>query len=150
MSGVQPIAGFDETGAEPLYYVGLIHTVSGGISESTSIGTALLNLQFSQFYAGREFRIYGIEETTSITSGLGTYASLASEQPLTDAYASFTVDSAGEASVDLTSVVQELVNLSGWSTSSPFQFWIGDSTGTPATGIDALLEIDFASYLTVE
>ena len=47
---------------------------------------------------------------------------------------------------DVTSIIEELQGVSGWGTSSPFQFIIED-TGAAATGLDTRLQIDGRSSI---
>lgn len=137
IANVFPIVGFDDSVTDQITYVGLLHTEAAGVAGAATIDSASMTLQFGQFKAGRDIRIYGIEEASSITSGLTDYASLASGQTLTTAFVDITLDGSGSAFVDLTSVLQELVDdTPSWGTSSPVQLWIGDESGSPTSGLD--------------
>ncbi len=137
VTNVYPQAGFDDTPANQINYVGLLHTVAAGIASTATIDAASMLLQFAQFKSGRTIRVYGIESSTSITSGLTDYDSLAVDPTLTTAYVDVTLDSSGEATVDVAAILQELLDdVAGWSTSSPVQFRISDIDSVPSSGLD--------------
>lgn len=135
VTGVQPVIGFDDSEADPITYVGLLHTDPAGIAAVATIDSAVMTLQFAQFNFGRTIRLYGIESDTSITSGLGTFETLAVDPTLTTAFVDVTLDNSGSAQIDLTALIQEIVDdVAGWDTTSPLQFWIGDIGGVPTSG----------------
>lgn len=137
VSNTFPVAGFDDTPTNPLTYVGLLHTAAAGIANTATIDAASITLQFSAFRIGRTLRIYGIEEPASITSGLTNYDSLVVDPPLTTAFEDVTIDSSGFALVDLTAVLQEILDDTvSWTTSSPVQLRIADIGSVPSSGID--------------
>jgi hypothetical protein len=132
-----PVAGFDDSAANQLTYVGLLHTEAANLADTATIAAATITLQFASFRTGRTLRIYGIEEAASITVGLTDYLSLASGQTLTTAFEDVTLDGSGSSSVDLTAILQELIdNTPSWSTSSPVQLWIGDISSVPSSGLN--------------
>ena len=137
LSNVFPIAGYDNSATDTIEHVGLLHTEAANVASAATIAAATITLQFSSFRTGRTLRIYGIEEAASITSGLTDYASLASGQTLTTAFEDVTIDSSGFAVVDLTAILQELVDdTPSWTTSSPVQLWIGDNGSSPSSGLN--------------
>lgn len=137
VTNVFPIVGFDDSAADPITYVGLLHTFAARIAAAATIDSATMTLIFAKFKAGRTIRIYGIEAADSITSGLSTYETLAVDPTLTTAYVDVTIDSSGQATIDLTAIVQELVDdVTGWDTASPVQLWIGDIGAVPTSGLD--------------
>jgi hypothetical protein len=138
-TGTPPICGFDSTPVNDYTYIGLLHTEASGLSAAATIDDAVLSLTFAKSLPGREFVIYGIAETASVTSGITDYASLASGQTLTTASVLFEVDYSGRVSVDIAAIVQELVDLAGWTTSSPIQLWVADNLGMPVSAIDATI-----------
>lgn len=132
-----PVAGFDTTPTNQLTYVGLIHSVPAGIAGSATVSAASMVLTFSRSLVGREFVVHGIEAASSITAGLTDYASLAVDPTLTTASETFVVDYTGRVVIDLTAILQELVAVSGWTTSSPIQLRIAPSDSMPVTAVDA-------------
>ena len=137
LSNVFPIAGYDDSATDTIEHVGLLHTEAANVASAATIAAATITLQFSSFRTGRMLRIYGIEEAASITLGLTDYASLASGQTLTTAFEDVTIDSSGFATVDLTAILQELVDdTPSWTTSSPVQLWIGDNGSSPSSGLN--------------
>jgi hypothetical protein len=140
-SNTVPVAGFDATPTDDLTYVGLIHTVAAGIAAAATIDAASLILTFSRSLAGRQFVVHGIESATSVTAGLTDYASLASGLTLTTASETFTVDYTGRVVIDFAAILQELVGVSGWATTSPIQIWIAADDTMPGTAIDATIAI---------
>lgn len=136
-TGIPSRAGFDDSATDTLTYVGLLHTAAAGLASAATIDSAVMTLVFSQFKNGRTIRLYGIEDDTSITSALTDYNSLAVDPPLTTAFVDVTLDNSGSATIDLTSVIQELVDdVTGWTTSSPVQLQIVDTGSTPTSGND--------------
>jgi len=132
-----PRVGFDDSAADQLTHIGLLHTKVAGLPNTATIVDAAITLQIGLSRVGRTLRIYGIEEASSITSGLTDYASLASGQTLTTAFEEVTLDATGYAVVDLTAILQELLDdTASWSTSSPVQLWIGDNGSSPTSGLD--------------
>jgi hypothetical protein len=137
-----PVAGYDDSAADVLTYVGLLHTEAAGIASTATIDAATMTLSLGRFKIGRTIRIFGIEEAASITSSLTDYASLASGQTLTTAYEEITIDGSGQAVADLTAVIQELIDdTASWTTASPIQLWIGDNGGSPTAGLDETVVI---------
>lgn len=132
------VAGFDEPNS--MTYVGLIHTKPGGFVRTQTVSAATLFLNLAGNAKGRTFTLSGIAETSSITAGLTDYDSLASGQTLTTETVSFTVGTSGQSSVDVTSIVDELVNLTGWTAASPMQFHLVDA-GTAETGRNTTLAV---------
>jgi hypothetical protein len=132
--------GVDDTPADALTYVGFLQTVAAGIAGAATIDVATLRVQLFDFRPGQVLRIYGVAESTSQFATLTAYADLASGLTLTTEYVDITIGHSGTQSVDITDLLQELVNVSGWSGTSPIQFWVGETTGT-VTGQDDTLSI---------
>lgn len=136
VSNILPIVGFDDRPADQITYIGLLHTESAGFANTATVDAATIALQFGSFRAGRTIRIYGIEAAASITSGLTDYASLASGVTLTTAFEDVVIDGTGSATVDLTTILQELIDdTPSWATTSPIQLWIAD-IGSSASGLN--------------
>lgn len=134
------VAGNDDTGAETILNVGFLHTGAAGISGASTIDSAVLQLRFSKFRPGQVLRVYGVADDASQFSTLMNYADLASGLTLTTEFVDITVGYTGSESADITDLLQELVNVSGWSGSSPIQLWLGETTGT-VTGEDNTISI---------
>lgn len=124
--------GDDDTGAETLSHVGFLHTVAANIAGSATVDAATLRLQLFDFVPGQVLRVYGVAEPTSQFGTLSDYADLASGLTLTTEFVDITVGHTGSEAVDLTDLLQELVNVSGWDATSPIQLWVGETTGTVA------------------
>lgn len=129
------VVGDDDTGTDPISNVGFLHTVAAGINGAATVDAATLNIRLSRFTPGQVLRFYGVAENASQFSSLTDYASLASGLTLTTEFVDITVGYTGAESADITDLLQELVNVSGWSNTSPIQFWVGETTGT-VTGVD--------------
>ncbi len=137
VTGEPPIVGYDDSPADQLSYVGLLHTEAVGVASAATIDSASMTLLFSRVKVGRVIRVYGVESATSVTSGLTDYASLASGLTLTTAFEDVTLDGNGVARFDLTAIMQELVDdVGAWTTASPLQLWIGDNGSAPTSGND--------------
>jgi hypothetical protein len=132
--------GVDDTPADALTYVGFLQTVAAGIAGGATIDVATLRVQLFNFRPGQVLRIYGVAESTSQFATLTDYADLASGLTLTTEFVDITIGHSGSQSVDITDLLQELVNVSGWSGTSPIQFWVGETTGA-VTGQDYTLWI---------
>lgn len=137
VSNAFPIVGFDDSPVDQITYLGLIHTEAAGIASTATIDSATMTLMFGRSKIGRTISIYGIEQASSITSGLTDYASLASGYTLTTAFEDVTIDGTGYAVANLTAILQELIDdTASWSTSSPVQLWIADNGIAPTSGVD--------------
>lgn len=134
------IVGVDDTGADPITNVGFLQTVAAGIAGAATVDSATVHLRFSKFTPGQVVRLYGVAENSSQFATLTAYADLASGLTLTTEFVDITLGYTGEESADLTDLLQELVNVSGWSGTSPIQFWVGETTGTVA-GVDYTLAV---------
>jgi hypothetical protein len=134
------VAGIDDTGTDPVDHVGFLQTVAANIAGASTVDSAVLHLRLSRFVAGQIIRVYGVAEATSQFSTLSAYADLASGLTLTTEFVDITVGYTGAESVDITDLLQELVNVSGWDTTSPIQFWVGETAG-PVTGEDYTLSV---------
>jgi hypothetical protein len=156
VTGVTPIVGFDDTTVDPLTYVGLLHTIPAGIPANSSIDSAVMVFVFARtsvgtgtgtwtgtgtgtgtagFYTARTVRIYGIEDDISITASLVDYDDLAVDPVLTTQYVDAILDEEGSAVIDLTSIIQELVDdVTGWTSDSPVQLQLSDIGDVPVTG----------------
>jgi hypothetical protein len=128
------IVGDDNTGDDPINYVGFLQTVAAGISGAATIDSAVLQLRLSLFRPGQVLRVYGVAEPTSQFSTLLTYADLADEAEisLTTEFVDITIGYTGAVAVDITDLLQELVDLSGWDATSPIQFQVKETTGFSA------------------
>jgi hypothetical protein len=129
------VAGINDTGVDPISNVGFLQTVAAGIAGAATVDSAVLHVRLSRFIAGQVLRIYGVAEATSQFSTLSVYDDLASGLTLTTEFVDITVGYTGAESVDITDLLQELVNVSGWDATSPIQFWVGETAG-PVTGED--------------
>ena len=134
------VAGDDDTGADPITNVGFLQTVAAGIAGAVTVNSATLHLRLSKFTPGQVVRLYGVAESTSQFATLTAYADLASGLTLTTEFVDITVGYTGAETADITDLLQELVNVSGWSGTSPIQFWVGETTGTVA-GVDYTLAV---------
>ena len=128
------IVGDDNSGDDPINHVGFLQTVASGIAEAATIASAVLQLRLFQFRPGQVLRIYGVAETTSQFLTLLTYADLQdpAEIALTTEFVDITIGYNGSEAVDITDLIQELVDLTGWTTTSPFQFQVTETTGFTA------------------
>lgn len=134
------IAGNDDTPTDTLSYVGFLQTVAASISGAATVDSAVLQLQLSRFIPGQVIRVYGVAEATSQFASLADYADLASGLTLTTEFVDITVGYTGDEAVDVTDLLQELVNVSGWDATSPIQLWVGETTSV-VTGQDYTLSI---------
>ena len=123
------VAGDDDTGSDNLTHVGFLHTVAANIAGAATVSVATLRLMLARFIPGQVLRIYGVAESTSQFSTLSAYADLASGLTLTTEFVDITIGYTGEESADITDLMQELVNVSGWDVTSPIQLWVGETTG---------------------
>jgi hypothetical protein len=125
------IVGDDNSGDDPINHVGFLQTVASGIAGAATIASAVLQLRLFQYRPGQVLRIYGVAETTSQFSTLVTYADLQdpAEIALTTEFVDITIGYNGFQAVDITDLIQELVDLSGWTTTSPIQFQVTETTG---------------------
>lgn len=128
-------AGDNDSGADLINNVGFLHTGAAGIAGAATVDSATIRLQLAQFVPGQTIRIYGVAASTSQFSTLVDYADLASGLTLTTEFVDIVVGYTGDESADMTDLLQELVNVGGWTTSSPIQLWVGEPTGT-VTGVD--------------
>lgn len=143
-TGADVIVGNDDTGVDPLVYVGFIETVAAAIAGAATVDSAVLQLRFGRIVPGQVLRIYGVAESTSQFGTLSNYVSLASDLTLTTEFVDVTVDYTGVQTVDITDLLQELVGVSGWNATSPIQFWVG-VTSAVVTAENATVAI-FTGY----
>lgn len=132
--------GNDDSVTETLSHVGFLQTVAAEIAGASSVDVATLRLQLARFIPGQVIRIYGVAEATSQFAALSAYADLASGLALTAEFVDITIGHTGSESVDITDLLQELVNVSGWNEASPIQLWVGETTGV-VSGKDFTLSI---------
>jgi hypothetical protein len=125
------IVGDDNSGTDPINHVGFLHTVASGIAGAATIVSAVLQLSLFQFRPGQVLRVYGVKEATSQFATLLTYADLQdpAEIALTTEFVDITIGYNGFEAVDIKDLLQELVNVSGWTTTSPIQFQVTETTG---------------------
>lgn len=128
-------AGDNDSGADLINNVGFLHTGAAGIAGAATVDIATIRLRLSRFVPGQTIRLYGVAESTSQFASLVDYASLASGLTLTTEFVDIVVGYTGDESADITDLLQELVNVGGWSGTSPIQLWVGEPTGT-VTGED--------------
>lgn len=134
------VVGNDDSASEQLTYVGFIQTVAANIGSGATVDSAVLQLRFGKLVPGQVLRIYGVAESSSQFATLVDYASLASGLTLTTEFVDVTIDHTGAQTVDITDLLQELVDLAGWSAASPLQLWIG-CTSAVITAADATVSI---------
>lgn len=134
------VAGTNDTGANEITNVGFLQTVAANIAGAATVDSATVHLRFSRFTPGQVIRLYGVAESTSQFATLNAYADLASGLTLTTEFVDITIGYTGAGSADITDLLQELVNVSGWTTTSPIQFWVGETTGT-VSGVDYTLTV---------
>jgi hypothetical protein len=145
---LDPIIGFDDITVPAYEWLGFLHTVPAGIAGAGTVDSAVLSLEFSKVFQGETIRVHGVAETTSQFSTLADWSDLATGLTLTTAFADLVVGYNSVASVDITAILQELVDLSGWDASSPVQLKLLN-TGTLATGVDNRVTIFRQSRRTV-
>lgn len=143
-TAVDVVVGNDDSVTEQLTYVGFIETVAADIAGAATVDSAVLQLRFGRIVPGQVLRIKGVAESDSQFSTITDYASLASGLTLTTEFVDVTVDYTGVQTIDITDVLQELVNVSGWDATSPIQFWIA-CTSSVVTGQDATVSV-FTGY----
>ena len=138
--------GFDDSGAASTEWLGYLITSTAGLGAADGVYKAAISLATVSQYSGRTIRIYGLEYSTDQSGSITDYTDLAALTK-TAAYLEITANSGNSAiSGDVTSIIEELQGVSGWGTSSPFQFVIED-TGAAATGLDTRLQIDGRSSI---
>jgi len=155
VSGAAPsalvVVGFDDTGAEEYKWLGFLETIAAGLASAATIDSARVLLKLELSSAGKVFRIYGITDPDSVSHMITDFATLESGFALSTEYAEFTIGQTGFASVDITDVVQELVNVAGWDTDSPIQLWIGPAdtaTADANTTISVIVSSPSAVFVT--
>jgi hypothetical protein len=132
--------GNDDSVTDQLTYVAFVETVAAGIASAATVDSAVLQLRFSRIVPGQVLRVYGVAESSSQFSTLTDYASLASGLTLTTEFVDVTVNYTGTQTIDITDLLQELANVSGWDATSPIQFWIG-CTSSVVTGQNTTVTI---------
>lgn len=141
------ILGFDDTGAETYEFIGFLHTVAANIDGAATIDQATLSLEFFNIYPGSLVTLYGVAESTSQFGTLADWADLESGLDLTTEFVEFTVGYTGRELVDITDLLQELVDLGGWNTASPIQLWFRYGS-TAVVTVDTRSTIRVGSRLT--
>lgn len=116
----------------PYEHAAFLCTNPAGIDPSDAIDNSWLTIPLLAQMPGRILRFYGLEYSSSQYSSITDLASL---QALTKtvSYAEFETGPESVLRVDVTSILVELQFVSGWSTSSPLQFYVED-TGAEETG----------------
>lgn len=134
------IAGFADSPTPDQTYAAYFTTLAAGLASGATITTAYLTLTLAGFLFGRSFTVkaykYNVDKSTTFTN----YTTMHTTLTYTTATASFTVDSTGKAVIDVKAIIQELVAIGGWTTSSPIQFNIADS-GSHSGTTDKLITI---------
>ena len=139
-TNVDIVVGNDDSVTDQLTYVAFVQTVAGGIAGAATVDSAVLQLRFGRIVPGQVLRIYGVAESSSQFATITDYASLASGLMLTTEFVNVTVNYTGVQTVDITDLLQELVNVSGWDATSPIQLWIG-CTSSVVTGQNTTVRI---------
>lgn len=137
------IAGFDDLttrdAANPYEFAGYITTGEFNLSASADVFSAWISIEVPSVVSGRTFRIYGIKYSSDQSGNITDWDTLQNRSKTT-AYAQFTTVNEGVLSVDITSIVEELQAVSGWSTTSPLQLFIEDN-GSYANDLATLLAL---------
>lgn len=128
----------------PYDFIGWLQTEPCNIADSVTIDSATLSLSLSQFLPGEVIRIHA-----SFDSDVGTFTDYSDldTAPLSTAYSDLTVGWTGLETVDVTSIMQEMVDTMGWSTSSPLQL-ILEAYSAATEGIDSRITIVRQTRLT--
>ena len=110
----------------PYGFYGFLKTVVAGIANSETIASAILQLRFVNAVPGVEFRVRGA------FGNLTSYEDIAG---LTTTTASVVFDAPFESTInlDVTSILQELVDDSGWDDTFPIRFTILATTAADGT-----------------
>lgn len=118
----------------PYEHAAFLCTNPANINASDSIDNSWLTVPLLAMRPGRVLRFYGLEYSSSQYSSITDLASL---QALTKtvSYADFETGPESIIRVDVTSIVVELQFVSGWSSSSPLQFYVED-VGAEETGLN--------------
>ena len=127
------IAGDNDALTDTLYHIGFLQTAAAGIAGAATVDSAVLQLRLSKFIPGQVLRIYGVAEPTSQFTSLVDYTAFDSGLSLTGEYVDITVGYTGAEAVDITDLLQELVNVMDWDAGSPIQFKVTETTGTVPT-----------------
>ncbi len=142
--------GFDDLndygGANPYLFQAFMETPAADLAASAGIQAAILSLYPLSNPLGRTLRVYGVAETTSQFSGLIDWSSMVALSKTT-AFVDVVVDASPVLHVDVKTIIEELVDLGGWSESCPVQFVLQDP-GSEDTGEDTRLLIDCTNRLT--
>lgn len=136
--------GFDDlttrAQANPYELAGYLTTGAVGLGAADDVFSAWLTLSTPSVTAGRTFRVYGIKYSSDQSANITDWDTL-QNRTKTTAYTDFTTANEGTVSINITSIVEELQGVSGWSTDSPVQLFIED-TGSFANDLNTLLTID--------
>jgi len=118
----------------PYEHAAFLCTNPAGIEASDAIDNSWLTVPLLAQRPGRVLRFYGLEYSSSQYSSITDLASL---QALTKtvSYADFETGPESILRIDVTSIVVELQFVSGWSSSSPLQFYVED-IGAEETGLN--------------
>jgi len=146
--GVNPIAGFNDTGAVAYRWKGILCSVAAGISASATIDEALLRLALNTFRPGETISIKGIEAASAVASSIADFSDLDTSLTLTTAQVVWTVGIENVQSIDITAILDELIGVSGWDASSPVQLML-DISGTYNSSVDGRVTVEALDRRTV-
>lgn len=146
----EPAVGFDDatarSGANPYEFRGYLTTGAGGITAATGLQAVLLVLRLAQWRPGRTLRVYGLEYVTDQSGNITDWDTLDNRTKTTE-FAEVTLSTNPVVSLDITDIIAELQQVSGWSGTAPLQFFVED-TGAAVTDVDARAVISGASIET--
>jgi|GEM_PF-3150597 len=140
---VQFGVGFDDetvrAGANPYEQAAYLSTVAAGLAAEDSVDNAWLTIPWVCRQAGRTLRIYGLEYNASQFAEIEDWDEL---EGLTRTAAYVDVTTSGEPylRVEVTSIIIELQDVTGWDTTSPIQLYVED-TGSELTGENTMADL---------
>jgi hypothetical protein len=142
-----PSIGFDDlttrTGANPYEFRGYLTTPAADLASTADLQYAMLVLRLVQWIPNRTIRVYGIKYSSDQSGNITDWDTL-DNRTKTTAYKDATTGTGPFLSFDVLAIVDELLAVSGWGTTSPIQFFIED-TGSALTDADARAIVDLGS-----
>lgn len=140
VTGQNIVVGDDDSVPDKVNYVAFVETEAAGIAGAATINSAVLSLRFSRRIPGQVIRIHGVAESTSQAASVTSWAAIVGSLTLTTEYVDVTVGYEEIVRTDITDLLQELVNVSGWDATSPVQFTLGP-TSAVTTGEDTTVSV---------
>jgi hypothetical protein len=142
-----PSIGFDDlttrTGANPYEFRAYLTTPAADLASTADLQYAMLVLRLVQWIPGRTIRVYGIKYSGDQSGNITDWDTL-DNRTKTTAYKDAATSTGPFLSFDVLAIVDELLAVSGWGTTSPIQFFVED-TGSALTDADARAIVDLGS-----